>query len=87
MLNANKVNDLSNKIREILAKSPVSDLEKNINALLKGAFTKMELISREEYDVQAEVLRQTRQKLESLENRLAELEAKLSVTQENKKLK
>lgn len=84
MLNANKVNDLSNKIREILAKSPVSDLEKNINALLKGAFTKMELISREEYDVQAEVLRQTRQKLESLENRLAELEAKLSVTQENK---
>lgn len=81
MLNANKVDDLSNKIREILAKSPVSDLEKNINALLKSAFTKMELISREEYDVQAEVLRQTRQKLELLEARLAELEEQVSATQ------
>lgn len=84
MLNADKVNDLSNKIREILAKSPVSDLEKNINALLKGAFTKMELISREEYDVQAEVLRQTRQKLELLEARLAELEAQVSANQSTK---
>lgn len=84
MLNTDKVNDLSNKIREILAKSPVSDLEKNINALLKGAFTKMELISREEYDVQAEVLRQTRQKLELLEARLAELEAQVSANQSTK---
>lgn len=84
MLNADKVNDLSNKIREILNKSPVADLEKNINALLRGAFTKMELISREEYDVQAEVLRQTRQKLELLEGRLAELEARVSATQQNK---
>ena len=84
MLNTDKVNDLSNKIREILNKSPVADLEKNINALLRGAFTKMELISREEYDVQAEVLRQTRQKLELLEARLAELEAQVSATQQNK---
>lgn len=84
MLNTDKVNDLSNKIREILNKSPVADLEKNINALLRGAFTKMELISREEYDVQAEVLRQTRQKLELLETRLTELEAQVSATQQNK---
>lgn len=84
MLNSDKVNDLSNKIREILNKSPVADLEKNINALLRGAFTKMELISREEYDVQAEVLRQTRQKLELLESRLTELEAQVSATQKNK---
>lgn len=84
MLNADKVNDLSNKIREILRQSPVVDLEKNINALLKGAFTKMELISREEYDVQTEVLRQTRQKLELLESRLTELEAHVSVTQHDK---
>ena len=84
MLNTDKVNDLSNKIREILANSPVMDLEKNINALLKGAFTKMELISREEFDVQAEVLRNTRQKLEMLETKLASLEADLSLTQNSR---
>lgn len=84
MLNTDKVNDLSNKIREILANSPVMDLEKNINALLKGAFTKMELISREEFDVQAEVLRNTRQKLELIETKLASLEDELASRQNNK---
>lgn len=77
MLNTPLFSDISNKIREIVQNSPAGDLEKNINALLKGAFTKMELISREEFDVQAEVLRNTREKLEILEVRLAELEAKI----------
>lgn len=76
MLNTPLFSDISNKIREIVQNSPAGDLEKNINALLKGAFTKMELISREEFDVQTEVLRNTREKLEILEVRLAELEAK-----------
>lgn len=75
MLNTPFINEISNKIREIIQKSPAGDLEKNINALLKGAFTKMELISREEFDIQAEVLRNTREKLEKLEKRLAELES------------
>ena len=76
MLDSHKINEISNKIKEIAGSSPLGDVEKNINALLKGMFTKMELISREEFDVQAEVLRNTRQKLELLEAKLAELEAK-----------
>jgi len=52
----------------------LADVEKNINALLKSMFTKMELVTREEFDVQAEVLRNTRQKLEGLEAKLAALE-------------
>lgn len=84
MLNSDKVNELSNKIREIFKNSPVMDLEKNINALLKGAFTKMELISREEFDVQAEVLRNTRSKLKLLESKIAALEAELSIQKDNK---
>jgi BMFP domain-containing protein YqiC len=84
MLSNDKLNDLSNKIRDILKNSPLMDLEKNINALLKGAFTKMELISREEFDVQAEVLRNARQKLEMLEAKIAELEAQLSTNNKNK---
>jgi hypothetical protein len=76
MLDTHKINEISNKIKEVMATSPLADVEKNINALLKGAFTKMELVTREEFEVQAEVLRHTREKLEALEARLAELEGK-----------
>ena len=74
MFNSSFINDLSNKIRELVKNSPLDDMDKNIHALIQGAFTKMELISREEFDVQAEVLRNTRDKLTLLEAKLAELE-------------
>ena len=77
MLNPSKLSEISNKIKELIGDSPVADLEKNINALLKGAFTKMELISREEFDVQAEVLRNTQEKLVELEKKLSELTAQI----------
>ncbi len=76
MFNADKINEISSKINEMIKSSPLADVEKNINALIKGAFTKLELVSREEFDVQAEVLRNTREKLVKLEATLAELEAK-----------
>ena len=76
MLNNEKLNEISNKIREIVKDSPLPDIEKNIDALLKGMFTKMELITREEFDVQTEVLKRTRQKLEELEKKLSEIEAR-----------
>ena len=75
MLNNEKLSELSNKIREIVKDSPLPDIEKNIDALLKGMFTKMELVTREEFDVQTEVLKRTRQKLEELEKKLSEIEA------------
>jgi BMFP domain-containing protein YqiC len=75
MLNNEKLKEMSNKIREIVKDSPLPDLEKNIDALLKSMFTKMELVTREEFDVQTEVLKRTRQKLEELEKKLSEIEA------------
>ena len=77
MFNSEKINEISSKINEMIKLSPLVDVEKNINALIKSAFTKMELVSREEFDVQAEVLRNTREKLVLLEEKLAELEEKL----------
>jgi hypothetical protein len=74
MINASVFNDLSNKIKELIESGPTSDLNKNIHALIQGALTKMELVSREEYDVQVEVLRQTREKLDALEKKLTSLE-------------
>ncbi len=76
MFNSDKINEISSKINDMIKNSPLADVEKNVNALIKGAFTKMELVSREEFDVQTEVLRNTREKLEILEKKLAELEAK-----------
>jgi BMFP domain-containing protein YqiC len=76
MLNNEKLKEMSNKIREIVKDSPLPDIEKNIDALLKSMFTKMELVTREEFDVQTEVLKRTRQKLEELEKKLSEIEAR-----------
>jgi BMFP domain-containing protein YqiC len=76
MLNNEKLNEISNKIREIVKDSPLPDIEKNIDALLKSMFTKMELVTREEFDVQTEVLKRARQKLEELEKKLSEIEAR-----------
>ena len=77
MLTKEKIQNLSNKIRHIVKDSPISDVEDNINALLKSAFTKMDLINREEFDVQTEVLKKTRTKLEALEIKITDLESKL----------
>ena len=70
--------NISDKIRELLKNSPIEDIENNINALIKNKCTELGLVSREEFDVQTEVLRKTREKLETLEKALAEYETKQS---------
>ena len=77
MTNKKKIQEISDKIREVIKNSPIEDMESNINALLKSIFTKMNLINREEFDIQTEVLRKTRLKLEAIEAKLRELETKL----------
>ena len=74
MKNLAFLDDLSIKIKEMIKVSPAGDLEKNIHALLQSMFTKLELVSREEFDIQTEVLRQTREKLTALEKQIESLE-------------
>jgi ubiquinone biosynthesis accessory factor UbiK len=71
--------EMDRRMKEILARSPAADLEKNLRALLQSAFSRLDLVTREEYDVQREVLARTRAKLEALEAKLAELESKSKV--------
>jgi len=54
------------------------DLERNFKALLQSGFERMDLVTREEFDVQTAVLKRTREKLEALEERLDEIERSLS---------
>ena len=69
------LDELQHRIREVLEHSPAKDLEKNLRAMLQQGFAKLDLLTREEFELQAEVLARTRAKLEALERRVAELEA------------
>jgi ubiquinone biosynthesis accessory factor UbiK len=68
-------NDLQSKIGQVFENSPAKDLEKNVKAMLSQGFSRLDLVTREEFDVQAQVLAKTRAKVDALEARLAELEA------------
>ena len=78
MRNETLFQELSARLSELIASSPARDLEKNARALLSGFFNRLDLVTREEFDVQSEVLRRTREKLEQLEAKLAELENHLA---------
>ena len=78
MLNKNIVDEINAKVSEILQNSPAKNIEKNIKVLLSGAFTRLDLVTRDEFDVQQEVLQRTREKLMILEGRVSELEGQLS---------
>lgn len=72
--------DISARVSGILASSPAKDIEKNVRAMLTGVFSKLDLVTREEFDVQTKVLARTRERLAALEARVAELESRLSKT-------
>ena len=71
------LSDLQQNIQDVLQRSPARDLEKNLKAMLHQGFAKLDLLTREEFDIQSEVLARTRAKLEALEARVAELESRL----------
>ena len=72
------LDELNRKIGDLFATSPAKDLEQNMRALLSSAFTRLDLVTREEFDVQQEVLARTREKLQQMELRVAELEKSLA---------
>ena len=72
------LDELNKKVSELIAASPAKDIEKNLRALLSSAFTRFDLVTREEFDVQQEVLGRTREKLEQMEARVAEMEKLLA---------
>jgi BMFP domain-containing protein YqiC len=75
-MNEKFLSELSARLAAFAAGNPAKDLEKNFRGMLSSAFTRLDLVSREEYDVQVEVLARAREKLAALEARLAELEAR-----------
>ena len=69
------VKEISSRFSELIAASPAKDVEKNARALLSSGFAKLDLVTREEFDVQTALLNRAREKLAALEARVAALEA------------
>jgi BMFP domain-containing protein YqiC len=76
MSKAQFMEDLNARMSEILASSPARDMEKNLHLMLNSAFNRLNLVTREEFDIQAKVLARTREKLAAVEAKLAEMEEK-----------
>lgn len=79
MLNTKIIDDLARQISEFIpagVKGMQEDVQKNIHSLLQGALAKLDLVTREEFDAQSQVLARTREKLEQLEQLVTELEEK-----------
>ena len=74
MIDPKIFDELSKRLSTLIANSPAADIEKNARALLSGFFAKLDLVTREEFDVQAQVLQRTREKLQALEARVAQIE-------------
>ncbi len=71
------LNDLCKKLSDALPQNVHTlkdDVEKNFQTVLKNAFNKLDLVTREEFDAQTKVLARSRQKIETLETKIAELE-------------
>jgi ubiquinone biosynthesis accessory factor UbiK len=66
--------DLQTKLSELLEHTPAGDLQRNLKALLQQQFAKLDLVTREDFEVQAELAARTRGELEA---RMARLEARL----------
>ena len=74
MLDPKRFEDFAARLGSAIAASPVGDMQKNAQALLSSFFSKLDLVSREEFDIQTQVLLRTREKLKALEARLDEFE-------------
>lgn len=73
-MNAALLDDLSARLKALLQSAPAQDLDRNIKALVTGVFARMDLVTREEFDIQRAVLERTRAQLDALQARLDELE-------------
>jgi ubiquinone biosynthesis accessory factor UbiK len=78
-LNSKTLDEWAAKIGKAVEASPAKDIEKNVKSMLQNGLARLDVVPRAEFDTQAAVLAKTREKLERLEARVAELETRFSV--------
>lgn len=70
--------DFQKNLSDLIARSPAADLERNVKAMMGQAFTKMDLITREEFDVQADLLARARERVDQLQTQVQQLEVRVA---------
>jgi BMFP domain-containing protein YqiC len=81
MFNAKKIEDIAKQVSDAIPpkfKDIANDIEEKTKVVLQRKLSQLDVVSREEFDVQTQVLLKTREKLADLEHKLAEIEAKLA---------
>lgn len=76
MISTTTLDELARRIGRAIEASPAKDIEKNVKALLQGGLARLDVVTRAEFETQTAVLLKTREKLERLEARLAEIETR-----------
>jgi len=77
-LDTKVIDEVSRRVQELIANTPVEDVQKNVRALMSSWFARLDLVTREEFDAQQAVLQRTREKLSSMEARVGELEQSIN---------
>lgn len=70
--------EFQNNVSELIAKSPAADIERNVKAFMGQAFNRMDLVTREEFDIQADLLSRAQVRIEALEQQLHALEIRVA---------
>ena len=70
--------DLQKNMADLIARSPAADVERNVRAFMMQAFSKMDLVTREEFDIQVELALRTRTRVEELTAQIEQLETRLA---------
>lgn len=77
MINRNDwVEDVQKNISDLIARSPAADIERNMKAFMAQTFSRLDLVTREEFDIQAQLLEKALQRITALESRLDQLEGR-----------
>jgi ubiquinone biosynthesis accessory factor UbiK len=71
-------------VSDLIARSPAAEVERNMKAFMTQAFSKLELVTREEFDIQSELLRQALEKVNGLERQIQALEQRMTALENSK---
>lgn len=77
--------EFQKNVSELIAKSPAADIERNVKAFMGQAFNRMDLVTREEFDIQSDLLTRSIARIEVLEKQAHLLEHRLSALESDDK--
>ncbi len=71
--------EFQKNVSDLIARSPAADIERNVKAFMGQAFNKMDLITREEFDIQVDMLKRVQERAAALEEQVQQLEQRMTL--------